>query len=136
MKARRRAVVLLWVTTGSIWISGCGNKFFDPAQVGRYRPAPAVNIILHSLGVAEEPPAAWEAGEEPRPEDIVAAASDFGLGPGDLLRIGIFELYNEGQWITEDYIVSETGNISLPEAGVINVLGVTEMGLKQGTAGR
>jgi len=90
-----------------------------------------VNIILESLGVAEEPPAAWEAGEEPRPEDVVAAASDFGLGPGDLLSIGIFELYNEGQWITQDYVVSETGNISLPEAGIINVLGVTELGLEK-----
>ena len=25
--------------------SGCGNKFFDPSQVGRFRPVPAVNVI-------------------------------------------------------------------------------------------
>jgi len=31
--------------------SGCGNKFFDPTQVGRFRPVPAVNVILDSLGV-------------------------------------------------------------------------------------
>jgi polysaccharide biosynthesis/export protein len=132
MKARYRAVVLLWLAAGSIGISGCGNKFFDPGgQVGRYRPTPAVNIILDSLGVAEEPPVAWEAGEDPRPEDTVAEASDFSLGPGDLLRVGIFELYNDGQWITEDYVVNETGNVSLPEAGVINVLGLTEIDLER-----
>lgn len=132
MKARHRAVVLLWLAAGSVWISGCGNKFFDPAgQVGRYRATPAVNIILHSLGVAEEPPMAGEEGEEPRPEDTVAEASDFSLGPGDVLSVGIFELYNNGQWITDNYVVSETGNLSLPEAGVINVLGMTELDLER-----
>lgn len=131
MKASHRAVVLLWLTAGCIGISGCGNKFFDPAQVGRYRPTPAVNIILDSLGVAQEPPMAWDEGEEPRPEDVVAETSDFSLGPGDLLHVGIFELYNEGQWLAGEYPVSETGNISLPEVGVINVLGLTEIDLEK-----
>jgi len=45
--------------------SGCGNKFFDPTQVGRFRPVPAVNVILDSLGVAEETPVAWEQAQEP-----------------------------------------------------------------------
>ncbi len=40
--------------------SGCGNKFFDPAQVGRFRSVPAVNLILDSLCVAEETPMSWE----------------------------------------------------------------------------
>jgi len=50
-----------------LFFSGCGNKFFDPSQVGRFRPVPAVNVILDSLGVAEEAPAAWEGAEEPLP---------------------------------------------------------------------
>ena len=45
--------------------SGCNNKFFDPSQIGRFRPTPAVNVILNSLGVAEEEAIAWEGAEEP-----------------------------------------------------------------------
>ncbi len=47
----------------SLYLSGCGNKFFDPTQVGRFRPVPAVNVILDSLGVAEEAPSVWESVE-------------------------------------------------------------------------
>ncbi len=54
-----------------ICATGCDVKFWDPTQVGRFKPVPAVNIILDSLGVAEETPAAWETGEEPRPVDVV-----------------------------------------------------------------
>ena len=46
---------------------GCNSKFFDPTQVGRFRPVPAVNVILDSLGVAEETPVAWENAQEPLP---------------------------------------------------------------------
>lgn len=75
---------------------GCGNKFFDPTQVGRFRPVPAVNVILDSLGVAEEPPVAWEGAEEPLPIDTVPSIADYALRPGDTVTIQIFELLTEG----------------------------------------
>ncbi len=77
-------------------IGGCGNKVLDPTQIGRFRPTPAVNVILESLGVAEEPAVAWEAAEEPQPGDIRAVKTDYILQPGDVVRISIFELYVEG----------------------------------------
>ncbi len=69
--------------------SGCGNKFFDPTQVGRFRPVPAVNIILDSLGVAEEATVAWEQAEEPMPEDTVAVESDYVFMAGDVITVRI-----------------------------------------------
>ena len=67
--------------------SGCGNKFFDPTQVGRFRPVPAVNVILDSLGVAEETPVAWEGAEEPLPIDTVVTEDDYVFMAGDVVRV-------------------------------------------------
>ena len=111
--------------------SGCGNKFFDPTQVGRFRPVPAVNVILDTLGVAEETPVAWEEAQEPRQSDIVAVESDYVFRSGDIIRIAIFELLQEGIYFVNDYFVTETGKISMPEVGVVEASGLTETQLEE-----
>ncbi len=110
--------------------SGCGNKFFDPAQVGRFRPVPAVNVILDSLGVAEETPVAWEGAEEPLPIDIVSQESDYMFRAGDVVSIDIYELLREGVHHINNYVVTETGKISIPEVGVVQASGLTEAQLE------
>ena len=107
-------------------VSGCGNKFWDPSQVGRFRPVPSVNVILDSLGVAEETNAAWVDGEEPRPADTVVMETDYTFKPGDVVRVGIFELLQQGITAISEYVVTETGKISIPEVGVVEVTGLTE----------
>jgi len=102
--------------------SGCGNKFFDPSQVGRFRPVPAVNVILDSLGVAEEAPEAWEGAEEPLPVDAIATDSDYVFKSGDVVSVTIFELLQEGVQYANSYVVTETGKISIPEVGVIQAV--------------
>ncbi|MHC4726707.1 MAG: polysaccharide biosynthesis/export family protein, partial [Planctomycetota bacterium] len=111
--------------------SGCGNKFFDPTQVGRFRPVPAVNVILDSLGVAEETPVAWEQAEEPMPIDTVAVDSDYVFRAGDVISVAIFELLQEGIQFVNNYVVTETGRISIPEVGVIEAAGLTETQLEE-----
>ena len=111
--------------------SGCGNKFFDPTQVGRFRPVPAVNVILDSLGVAEEAPEAWEGAEEPLPIDAVATESDYVFRSGDVVSIVIFELLQEGIQYANTYVVTESGKISIPEVGVIQAAGLTETKLEE-----
>jgi polysaccharide export outer membrane protein len=114
----------------SICAAGCGSKFFDPTQIGRFRPTPAVNVILDSLGVAEETPIAWEKTEEPRPSDVVAVQTDYVFRAGDTIRVSIYELYQEGMPAVNDYVVTETGKISIPEVGVIQAAGLTETQLE------
>jgi protein involved in polysaccharide export with SLBB domain len=111
--------------------SGCGNKFFDPTQVGRFRPVPAVNVILDSLGVAEEEPVAWEGAEEPLPIDAIVTESDYTFRSGDIVGISIFELLQEGVQFTNSYVVTETGKISVPEVGVVQAAGLTETQLEE-----
>jgi len=127
----RRAGVWLTVTALSATVAGCSDKLLDPAQIGRFRPTPAVNVILDSLGVAEETPVAWKTASEPRPQDLVAVKGDYTLRTGDLVRISIFELFQEGATMVNDYVVSETGKISIPEVGVIQAAGLTETQLEQ-----
>ena len=110
--------------------AGCGNRFFDPTQIGRFRPTPAVNVILDSLGVAEEPPVTWEKTEDPKPSDIVAVPTDYVFSSGDVIRISILELFQEGITFVNDYVVTETGKISIPEVGLVQAAGMTETQLE------
>jgi protein involved in polysaccharide export with SLBB domain len=110
---------------------GCGSKFFDPTQLGRFRPTPAVNVILDSLGVAEETPSAWEGAEEPRPVDLITIETDHVFSPGDTLAISIFELFREGEPFVIQVPVTETGRISIPEVGTIHAAGLTESQLEE-----
>ena len=110
--------------------SGCGNKFFDPSQVGRFNHTPSVNVILETLGVAEEVPVAWEQGEEPRPIDTVPNQSDYTLMSGDIIEIEIHELLSQGVTYLKNYEVSETGKISIPVVGEVSVRGQTETQLE------
>jgi protein involved in polysaccharide export with SLBB domain len=114
-----------------LFASGCNNKFFDPTQIGRFRPVPAVNVILDTLGVAEETSVAWEQAEDPKPEDTIAVESDYVFRSGDVVRISILELLQEGALFTNDYVVTETGKISIPEVGVIEAAGLTETQLEE-----
>ena len=119
------SVLLLTLSTG------CGNKFFDPTQVGRFRSVPAVNVILDSLGVAEETPVAWEEGEEPKPTDTVPDVIDYTFRAGDIIRVDIYELLGIGTQLIRDYPVTETGKISIPEVGVVEAAGLTETQLEE-----
>lgn len=115
----------------SLLSCGCSNKFFDPTQIGRFRPTPAVNVILDTLGVSEEVSKKYEGGEEPRPEDTRVVEADYAFGPGDIVRISIHELLLEGETYTDNYIVTETGKISIPDVGVIQAAGATERQLEE-----
>lgn len=110
---------------------GCGDNFFDPTQIGRFRPMPAVNVILDSLGVAEETSPVWEAAEEPRPIDVMVLDTDYVFSSGDYVRVFIFELLQEGVLFRNDYIVTETGKISIPDVGVVEAAGLTESQLEE-----
>jgi len=131
MKRTRTITIVFLLSVLSIYLAGCGDSFFDPTQVGRFRPVPAVNVILDTLGVAEEAPSAWEGAEEPLPIDVMVFEIDYVFAPGDIVRISIFELLQERVIAINDYIVTETGRISIPEVGVVEAAGLTESQLEE-----
>jgi len=109
-----------------IFCAGCSRDYLDPTQLGRFRPVPAVNVILESLGVADEPKTTYEGAEDPRPEDLISYEQDYVFGVGDVARIIIYELFREDIPDVRDYVVNETGRISIPEVGQIRAAGLTE----------
>jgi len=127
----QRLVLMVSCFMFSFFLLGCGDKFFDPTQVGRFRPKPAVNVILDSLGVAPETPSAWIGAEEPRPIDVMELETDYTFHPGDVVRVSVFELLQAGEVFISDFQVTETGKISIPEIGVISVAGLTESQLEE-----
>lgn len=133
-RLRRKSLLYVAITCQLFLLtllSGCGNKFWDPANVGRFRPVPSVTVILDSLGVAEERDAASLEGEEPRPADTVVMETDYTFKPGDVVRVTIFELLQQGITAVSEYIVTETGKISIPEVGVVEAAGLTETQLEE-----
>src|SRR5512143_3727086 len=112
MRYLRFTICDLLLAVVGLSFAGCTNKLLDPTQVGRFRPVPAVNVILDSLGVAEEAPAAWEGAEEPMPVDTLVTDGDYALRSGDSVTISIYELLREGAYHTNNYTVTETGKIS------------------------
>jgi polysaccharide export outer membrane protein len=114
----------------AVVFTGCSKDVLDPSQIGRFRPIPAVNLILDSLGVAEEAASSYEGAEEPKPADVVPYETDYKFGPGDTIRISIFELLQEGYSYVDNFMVNETGNISIPEIGTIRAMGLTETQLE------
>ena len=115
----------------AVVVSGCGDDFFDPTQIGRFRAVPVVSVILPTLGVAEETPSAWEEAEEPKPVDSISLKTDYVFGPGDMVRISIFELRAQGVPFAQDYFISETGKISIPDVGIVEAAGLTETQLEE-----
>ncbi len=125
---RERAYIL--VSSLILLSAGCNTKFLDPGQIGRFRPVPAVNVILDTLGVAEETPSTWEKSEDPKPIDSMVYEKDYTFGPGDVVRISVFELFEPGILFEKDYVVTETGKISIPQVGVVDAMGLTEAQLE------
>jgi polysaccharide export outer membrane protein len=128
----KKTIVLTGLALFGLWfLTGCYNDPLDPTQIGRFEPTPAVNVILDTLGVADEPSPTYEGAEPPRPEDLVEFETDYVFGPGDIVRISIYELYQEGQTYVNDYVVTETGRISIPDVGLVHAAGLTEPELEQ-----
>lgn len=126
-----KKIVFLTAIPILLSMGGCYNDILDPTQIGRFEPTPMVNVILDTLGVADEPSPTYEGAEEPRPEDLVEYEQDYVLGPGDVVRISIFELYQIGQAYVNQYIITETGRISIPDVGIVSAEGLTEARLEQ-----
>ncbi len=110
---------------------GCGDDILDPTQTGRFRPVPVINVILESLGVADEPDPTYADTEEPRADDLIDYERDYVFGAGDVVRISIYELRREGIPFIYDYIVTESGRISIPDVGQVLAAGLTEVKLEE-----
>jgi polysaccharide export outer membrane protein len=131
MTKRRAALCGLTLLFLCVCGIGCSRDYLDPTQLGRFRPVPVVNVILDSLGVVDEPAETYAGAEDPRPEDVIPYEQDYVIGVGDVIGISIYELYAEGTPFANQYMVTETGRVSIPEVGQVRAAGLTEAKLEE-----
>lgn len=131
MTALKAALYGLTLSLLIVFCVGCADDILDPTQIGRYRPIPTTNVILNSLGVADEPDPTYPGAEPPGPDDLIDYERDYVFGPGDVLQISIYELRREGQLFTSNYIVTESGRVSIPDVGLVRATGLTEVKLEE-----
>ena len=112
--------------------TGCETKsFLDPSENGRYEKTPKVVPILDKLVVGTETDdVLFPSAREVTDDDLKATATDYRIGPGDLLQISIQDLAGQGLQQVESKQVSESGKISLPYLGQISAAGQTEAELQ------
>ncbi|MCF7954846.1 MAG: polysaccharide biosynthesis/export family protein [Phycisphaerae bacterium] len=114
-----------------IYCIGCSEDTLDPRQIGGFHEIPAESIILNTLGVGDEPQNTYANAQEPTPEDVIPVDQDYVFGSGDVVRISIYELREEGRAFYEEYVVTETGKISIPDVGIVYAAGRTENELEE-----
>jgi polysaccharide biosynthesis/export protein len=100
------------------------NGFLDPSQVGRF-PQQSVPQNIQSVVSIMDEPLDIAAAADPAATDLEPVYKDYALGPGDALRITIFELLAEGTESTFDRQLSESGYLSIPILGSIKMGGMT-----------
>ncbi|HUO09589.1 MAG TPA: polysaccharide biosynthesis/export family protein [Phycisphaerae bacterium] len=145
----RRAIQALLVATMASGMMGCEelkgvpkavneyfnlrNSFLDPSQVGRFdyeHPfgdvKPVKWPILEQLDVIDEPVDRWTTATDPTPADLVADKHEEVIGPGDILRISVWELVQpNAEYARDQAQVSETGGVSIQNLGTVQVAGLT-----------
>ena len=136
MTVRKYSGIGIAASLVCLMMTGCANDILDPSQIGRFRPVPVVNVILENLGVADEPDSSYSGAEEPRPEDLITYEQDYRFSTGDVVRISVYELLREGYPFVNDYVVTETGRISIPDIGPVLAMGLTERDLEVEIANR
>ncbi len=137
---RRTAIVwILGLVPLLPWAVGCGssnwfrNGLLDPKQIGNFT-TPVRLEIREYVSLLEEP-LGVEGAEEPTPEDLVVRYEELPIGPGDIIRISIFELLAPTMNTEQQIQVRMSGYETLPVIGPVKVVGLTprelELDLKE-----
>lgn len=114
-------------------LAGCDTKsFYDPTEMGRYKPQPLAIPILTTLDPAVEggnDP--YANATDPKPEDLRPTKGDYTVSKNDLIQITVSDLGGPGVETTKVARVSDSGNISLPYLNSLHASGLTEIELEQ-----
>ncbi|NBC10933.1 MAG: hypothetical protein GVY24_04250, partial [Planctomycetes bacterium] len=112
--------------------SGCGvDSWLDPSVVGRWEATPVTLPILDRLDVIDEPEESIPGLSQPTSQDLIPQVTEYTLGPGDLIRITIFELVTPNVETVYTRRIVELGFIRLPFVGQVKAAGLSAKSLEQ-----
>jgi protein involved in polysaccharide export with SLBB domain len=126
------AAALCALTAG---VAGCNspglmnswlNSFLNPSEVGSYGPlGRETTLDIRTSLTLEDAPSEIAGVTEPQPEDLVPIVTEYEYGIGDSVIVRVFELLQRGTETAAQVVVDETGSITLPAVGRIEVIGLT-----------
>ena len=101
-------------------LSGCEgydwglHNWFNPSQPFRKPDQATVNLIYDRVGPADQTTELVPNATFPTAEDLEWAEADYRIGPSDILRVSVLDLFQEGLETVLDRQVSHSGYIDLP----------------------
>ena len=126
-----RALSVLAVLAMILTSAGCEvNSFFDPSRTGRFTFTPTTMPILTRIDAIEPGDDLWGQTTSVEPADLVPSDLSYRIVPGDMLQIEIYELYQRGEFFPFARRVDQSGNVSVPEIGLIRAAGMTAQQFK------
>ena len=108
-------------------LAGCEfDSWMDPSVVGRWEDTAVTVPILDRIAVVETDQEDFIETTPVQSSDLIAEPATYEVGPGDVLTIDVFELFDPGRPYIVQRVVDDTGNITMPLIGKVYVAGLTE----------
>lgn len=119
-----RAGLALVMAAGTLTLVGCGNSksFMDPTVTGSWAKTPTVMPILDRLAAIEDSKGELVELSDPVSEDLIPRPTSYRIGPGDVLRVTIFDLISPNEREEYEVSVDARGMIEIPQLGRIEVV--------------
>lgn len=110
----------------ALGLGGCTvDSFLDPSVVGRWERTPTVVPVLERIEAIEGESGEFIEFTEVTLEDLRPESEEYRISPGDVLRVGVFDLIIRGELSSEDVSVDANGYIEFVQLGRLQVGGLT-----------
>lgn len=107
------------------------TRFLDPSRPIKAPEYASLMPILPTVGVVDSSQVIFPNATRPTAEDMSYDAADYVMGPGDVMDIGIIDLYADGDEAVLRRQVSDSGFIAMPMIDKeIKAEGLTQQQLK------
>ncbi|MAE66634.1 MAG: hypothetical protein CMJ18_20390 [Phycisphaeraceae bacterium] len=114
------------VAVSLLGTAGCEmDHLGDPAVVGRWEHTPVKLPILKRIDLIDEPDVEVPNLTKVMPEDLIAEATDYVMGPGDVVILSVFELLRPGAEMAVQRQIDDLGMFRHPVLGDIRISGMT-----------
>lgn len=105
---------------------GCEtDSFLDPSRTGYFEFAPTTMPVLKRIDVIEQASFDNAIIGPPEPEDLLPGSTEYILGPGDVLRVEIYELVARGETDQSVRTIDPDGYVRIPVLGSVPAAGLT-----------
>lgn len=108
-------------------LCGCEmDSFMDPSVVGRWEWTPTQVPILEHIATIEDTTGEITEYAQPTAEDLIPVVKPYRFGPGDRMKITLYDVVRLNESETYERQVDQRGNVELPQLGAVYVVGLNQ----------